>query len=114
MSQFAVYEDFGANYDLIQQDIDRAQRSITSWADFDKAIETLSVHVNPARTREMNRKKAMTVKDLLIKPIQRIPRYELLFAELCKLTPVCDDPDTHAALRQNTLAFAMGHTYQHG
>lgn len=32
-------------------------------------------------------------------PVQRIPRYELLFSDLCKLTPVCDDPDAHAAVR---------------
>lgn len=31
-------------------------------------------------------------------PIQRLPRYELLFAELSHLTPVCDDPDAHALL----------------
>ncbi|KAJ8603694.1 hypothetical protein MRB53_042075 [Persea americana] len=35
--------------------------------DYDKAIELLAAHVNPSRTREENRKKAMTMKDLLIK-----------------------------------------------
>lgn len=38
-----------------------------SWPDFDRAIEALSAHVNPVKSREANQKKAMTVKDLLIK-----------------------------------------------
>lgn len=29
-------------------------------------------------------------------PIQRITRYELLFKDLCKVTPSCDDPVSHA------------------
>lgn len=67
MSRFSAYEDYGANYDLVQQDIDETQRAIAGWADFDKAIEAISAHVNPMRSRDANRKRAMTVKDLLIK-----------------------------------------------
>lgn len=65
--RFKVYEGYGANYDLVQRDIDETQRNISVWSDFDKAIEALSLHVNPVRSREANKKKAMTVKDLLIK-----------------------------------------------
>jgi len=36
----------------------------------------------------------------LQQPIQRLPRYELLFGDLCKLTPVCDDPNCHAAVER--------------
>lgn len=67
MSRFSAYEDYGANYDLVQQDIDETQQAIADWADFDKAIEAISAHVNPTRSREANRKRATTVKDLLIK-----------------------------------------------
>ncbi|CAK3948546.1 Dbl homology domain-containing [Lecanosticta acicola] len=98
MERFSAYEDYGANYELVQRDIDETQRSIPIWQEFDKAIEALSAHVNPMKSREANRKRAMTVKDLLIKPVQRIPRYELLFNDLCKLTPVCDDPIAHTAV----------------
>lgn len=69
VTRFSAYEDYGANYDLVQQDIDETQRNIAGWADFDKAIEAISAHVNPTRSREANRKRAMTVKDLLIKVI---------------------------------------------
>lgn len=67
MSRFDVYEDYGANYELVQRDVDETQRAIAAWSDFDRAIELLSVHINPVQSREANKKKAMTVKDLLIK-----------------------------------------------
>lgn len=40
---------------------------MATWLEFDRAIEVLSAHVNPVKSREANRKKALTVKDLLIK-----------------------------------------------
>lgn len=67
MTRFAVYEEYGANYELVLRDVDETQRAISTWPDFDRAIEVLSAHVNPMQSREANRKKAMTVKDLLIK-----------------------------------------------
>ena len=67
MDRFDAYQEFGANYALVQSDIDEMQRAIPSWSDYDRAIEALSAHINPARSREANQKKAMTVKDLLIK-----------------------------------------------
>lgn len=73
---------------------------MTSRPEYDSAIETLAYTLNPVQSRDANKKKALTVKDLLIKPIQRLPRYELLFNDLCKLTPVCDDPDCHAAIER--------------
>ncbi|KAK6428775.1 hypothetical protein LTR95_015080 [Oleoguttula sp. CCFEE 5521] len=97
--RFSIYSDYGADYEIVARDIDETQRSIATWSDFDRATEALSSTVNPERSREANRKKALTIKDLLIKPIQRLPRYELLFSDLAKLTPACDDPETHASLQ---------------
>ena len=51
----------------MQRDIDETQRAIAGWHDFDRAIEVLAAHVNPVKSRESNRKKALTIKDLLIK-----------------------------------------------
>ena len=67
MPLFALYEDFGAIYELVLRDIQETLRATLSWPDFDKAIEALSAHVNPVKSREANQRKAMTVKDLLIK-----------------------------------------------
>ncbi|KAK4964134.1 hypothetical protein LTR66_012460 [Elasticomyces elasticus] len=98
MKRFVAYEEYGAKYDLMQQDIEFAQRAIPAWHDYDKGIETLAASINPTSSREANCRKALTIKDLLIKPIQRVTRYELLFKDLCRLTPVVDEPQSHATL----------------
>lgn len=67
---FQIYADYGANYDMIARDLEETQQNIAAWPDFDRAIEVLSATVNPVRTREQNHKKALSVKDLLIKVIQ--------------------------------------------
>lgn len=73
IGRFAVYEEYGANYELLHRDIDETQRAITTWPDFDKAIEALSTHINPMNSREANKKKALTIKDLLIKVSHTVP-----------------------------------------
>jgi hypothetical protein len=73
IQHFQVYADYGANYDLIARDIEETQQNIAAWPDFDRAIELLSATVNPVRTREQNHKKALSVKDLLIKVSQTEP-----------------------------------------
>ncbi|KAK4539748.1 hypothetical protein LTR36_010401 [Oleoguttula mirabilis] len=100
MTLFSEYVQFGGYYELMRVDIEQTQQDIASWPEYDSAIETLAYAINPVQSRDANRRKALTVKDLLIKPIQRLPRYELLFSDLCKLTPVCDGPDCHAALER--------------
>lgn len=67
MQQFQVYADYGANYELVVRDIEETQQQIVAWPDFDRAIEILSATVNPVKTREENYKKALSIKDLLIK-----------------------------------------------
>ncbi|RMZ23678.1 hypothetical protein D0859_12286 [Hortaea werneckii] len=100
IERFSEYERFGGYYELVRADIDQMSTSMATWSDYDSAIETLAYTINPVQSRDANKWKALTVKDLLIKPIQRLPRYELLFSDLWKLTPVCDDPDCHATLQK--------------
>ncbi|KAK5134677.1 hypothetical protein LTR08_006192 [Meristemomyces frigidus] len=95
---FVQYQHFGSCYEVMRVDIEQMQQSIAAWPEYDSAIETLAYTINPVQSRDANRRKALTVKDLLIKPIQRLPRYELLLSDLCKLTPACDGPECHAAL----------------
>ncbi|KAK3072897.1 hypothetical protein LTR53_006000 [Teratosphaeriaceae sp. CCFEE 6253] len=98
IAAFSVYNDFGEHYELVRFAIDQAQQSSACWQEYDTAIETLAYALNPMHTRDANRRKALTVKDLLIKPIQRLPRYVLLLGDLHKLTPICDGPNAHEAL----------------
>lgn len=67
MPRLALYEDFGANYELVLRDIQEILQTTGLSPEFDKALEALSAHVNPVKSREANQRKAMTVKDLLIK-----------------------------------------------
>ncbi|KAI5254041.1 hypothetical protein E4T42_02522 [Aureobasidium subglaciale] len=108
IKRFALYEEYSARCEFMHDDIDLTQKSSFSVWDYDKAIETLSASVNPVKSREANCRKALSIKDLLIKPIQRITRYELLFKELCRLTPSCDDPTSHAVL--DDVLYRLGET----
>lgn len=72
MSRFQVYEEYGARYELVQRDLDEVQRTLLSWNDYDRGIEVISSTVNPVKSREANRRKALTVKDLLIKVCQQM------------------------------------------
>ncbi|KAI4722642.1 hypothetical protein E4T48_01118 [Aureobasidium sp. EXF-10727] len=108
IKRFALYEEYSARCESMHDDIDFTQRSSFSVWDYDKAIETLSASVNPVKSREANRRKALSIKDLLIKPIQRITRYELLFKDLCRVTPSCDDPTSHAVL--DDVLYRLGET----
>lgn len=67
MPRFRAYEHYGSEYEMVQRDIDETQRLIADWPDFDRAVEALSGTLNSVRSRDANRKKALTVKDLLIK-----------------------------------------------
>lgn len=67
LPRFAVYDAFGAKYEMIKQDVVQTQGLVSSWPDFDRAIEALSTTLNPVKSREANKRKALTIKDLLIK-----------------------------------------------
>ncbi|GIZ42666.1 hypothetical protein CKM354_000592500 [Cercospora kikuchii] len=100
LKRFQAYEEYGLNYELVQRDIDDITRSIPTMPEYDKGYEALSTYLGALNSRAANHKRAMTVKDLLIKPIQRMPRYELLFEDLRKLTPVYDDPSAHVSISE--------------
>lgn len=102
MQRFNIYEEYAARCEAMQLEMDELQERMTAWQDYDRAMETLSASLNPVNARSRNLKKASTIKDLLIKPIQRITRYELLLKDLCRLTPSCDDPESHAVF-ENVL-----------
>jgi hypothetical protein len=86
VQQFQVYADYGANYELVVRDIEETQQQIAAWPDFDRAIEILSATVNPMRTREDNYRKALSVKDLLIK-VSGINSMQGLGTDISKADP---------------------------
>ncbi|KAI8724890.1 DH domain-containing protein [Fusarium sp. LHS14.1] len=108
--EFFIYKEYGAKFEMMRRDIAAAHVGFPEWEVHQKGVEALGFSVGSPKGQEGGSNKALTVNDLLIKPIQRICRYPLLFAELLKHTPVLDCPNSHmevetalARLREATV-----------
>ncbi|KAJ8129121.1 hypothetical protein O1611_g4512 [Lasiodiplodia mahajangana] len=95
MNRFLIYEEYGARYELMIKDVASTHRMLPHWENYQKGIEALAASLSATNSHPGHSKKSLTIGDLLVKPIQRICRYPLLFAELLKYTPVCDCPNSH-------------------
>ena len=96
MARFFIYEDYCSNHEVMVRAVITSQRSISSWSSYETGIEALTRSICAINHRKGSNKRAMTVGDLLMSPIQRLTKYPLLFADLNKSTPVIDCPDSHA------------------
>ncbi|KAF1809617.1 Dbl homology domain-containing protein [Eremomyces bilateralis CBS 781.70] len=100
MHRFFTYEAYASHLDIMNHDVSSTNKSIPGWNSYERGIEVLSISLSSLNHREMGNKKALTFADLLIKPVQRICKYPLFFAELCRQTPVCDDPESHEQIQK--------------
>ncbi|KAM0437510.1 hypothetical protein ACHAPT_001874 [Fusarium lateritium] len=108
--EFFIYQEYGAKFEMIRRDIAAAHKGFPEWEIHQRGVEALGSSVGTPKGQGGGSNKALTVNDLLIKPIQRVCRYPLLFAELLKHTPVLDCPNSHmevetalARLREATV-----------
>ncbi|KAK2593123.1 hypothetical protein QQS21_009172 [Conoideocrella luteorostrata] len=97
MGRFFIYKEYGAKYEMITQDTALIPEALPGWECNQKGLEALSVLLSSSNWRDHDTRRASTLKDLLVKPIQRICKYPLLFGELLKFTPVSDCPNAHMA-----------------
>ncbi|PWY88352.1 rho guanyl nucleotide exchange factor [Aspergillus heteromorphus CBS 117.55] len=97
---FAAYKVFCKNYGLLTVDVTLLRQSIPNWRIFDQGIEALSKSVASMERQTQEENKAMSLNDLLIKPVQRLCKYPLLLEELLKWTHIQDDPSAHDGIRQ--------------
>ncbi|KAI1756521.1 Dbl homology domain-containing protein [Xylaria castorea] len=95
MNRFLIYEEYGARYELMIKDIASTHRMLPDWEHYQKGIEALAASLSATNNYSGHFRKSLTIGDLLVKPIQRICRYPLLFSELLKYTPVCDCPSSY-------------------
>ena len=102
MPRFLVYEEYCAKYEIIIQEL---HRSMPRWAAFETGIEALAKLVVALEAKSLDQRKALTIRDLLVKPIQRICKYPLLFSELLKNTPVIDSPSAHGTVESVLMQF---------
>ncbi|PNH64059.1 hypothetical protein VD0001_g8964 [Verticillium dahliae] len=103
MNQFFIYEEYGAKYEMMIKDMASTQRKMPHWEDYQKGLEALASSLGPVNSRFDQSRKSLTIGDLLVKPIQRMCKYPLLFAELLKYTPVVDDPNSHMEVESALL-----------
>lgn len=99
LNDFFVYEEYCANHSLIAHELQR--HAPTLWSTYESGIESLSRSLVALEYRHRHDKKGLTVGDLLIKPIQRVTKYPLLFDDLLKHTPVADCPITHIEVEES-------------
>lgn len=102
MPRFDAYEEYCAKHEILMHEM---HRRIPAWSDYGMAMESLARSVTSIEQRASEAHKALTVGDLLMKPIQRVCRYPLLLAELLKQTPVVDCPDAHAEIETVLYCF---------
>ncbi|KAF4587717.1 Dbl homology domain-containing protein [Ophiocordyceps camponoti-floridani] len=95
MNRFFIYKEYGAKYELMIKDVASAHQVMPQWETHQKGLEMLASVLGSAKNAKDQGKKALTMGDLLVKPIQRVCKYPLLFAELLKCTPVSDCPNSH-------------------
>ncbi|KAI0600211.1 hypothetical protein F4775DRAFT_75214 [Biscogniauxia sp. FL1348] len=102
MNRFFVYEEYSAKYEIMMKDVASTHRTLPQWETYQKGLEALAASLGSTNNHLDHSRKSLTIGDLLVKPIQRICRYPLLFAELLKYTPVCDCPSSHMEI-ENVL-----------
>ena len=101
MDRFFIYEEYGSQYEIMRRDMATSFRSVSNWQDLERRIEALANNSFASSTTAHEKaRKSLTFEDLLIKPIQRVCRYPLIFAELHKHTPDVDGTETRAALEK--------------
>jgi hypothetical protein len=100
MKRFFTYEEYGAHWTTMSHDLTTMCKGLHGWQEYERGVEALQKVVASENNREAGSRKALSFPDLLIKPIQRVCKYPLLFADLCRHTPVYDDPEAHAELEK--------------
>ena len=105
MKRFFTYEEYGAHWTTMSQDLTNTCKGLQGWGEYERGVEALSKLVASENNREASSRKALAFSDLLIKPIQRVCKYPLLFEDLCRHTPVYDDPESHAELEKALFRF---------
>ncbi|OBT96113.1 hypothetical protein VE01_06854 [Pseudogymnoascus verrucosus] len=100
MHRFFAYEEYGAKYEMMVKKVASAYKTLPQWEEYQKGLEALAASLESTNIQNGQPNKSLTVGDLLVKPIQRVCRYPLLFAELLRQTPVCDCPESHMEIEK--------------
>ncbi|KAM5437931.1 hypothetical protein McanMca71_002153 [Microsporum canis] len=97
LPKFKIYEEYGIKYHLVSQEIEELRKTV-DFQVWDHGTEALSRSVAPIECQELSPNQALTINDLLAKPIQRVCKYQLFLSDLLKCTPSSDCPAAREAL----------------
>ncbi|EFQ97299.1 hypothetical protein MGYG_00340 [Nannizzia gypsea CBS 118893] len=97
LPKFKIYEEYGVKYHLVSQEIEELRKTV-DFQMWDNGTEALSRSLAPRECQELSPNQALTIGDLLAKPIQRVCKYQLFLSDLLKCTPSSDCPAAHEAL----------------
>ncbi|KAG9253616.1 uncharacterized protein F5Z01DRAFT_623577 [Emericellopsis atlantica] len=96
LGRFFVYEEYGAKHGLVAAEIHLATQPNTPGKAFcQRGIEALASTLEPSKQPSASLKRASTLDDLLMKPVQRVTKYPLLFDQLARSTTAADCPNSH-------------------
>ncbi|KAL1960063.1 hypothetical protein VTO42DRAFT_235 [Malbranchea cinnamomea] len=90
LPRFAVYAEYSLKYHVAAKEIEDLRKNKTNIDAFELGIEASIKQVFDGSTRQMFAKQGLTLSDLLMKPIQRVCKYQLFLADLLKKTPASD------------------------
>ncbi|OAL75433.1 hypothetical protein A7D00_1032 [Trichophyton violaceum] len=99
LPKFKVYEEYGIKYPLVLQEVEKLRKTV-DFQVWDNGTEALSRSLAPIECKELSPNQALTIGDLLAKPIQRVCKYQLFLSDLLKCTPSSDCPAAHEALEK--------------
>lgn len=67
MKRFFAYEEYGAHWTTMSQDLTSVCRTMPAWQAYERGLEALSKVLASENNRDASSRKALTFSDLLIK-----------------------------------------------
>jgi hypothetical protein len=67
MKRFFTYEEYGAHWTTMSQDLTLLYKGLQGWGEYERGVEALSKLVASENNRETSNRKALSFSDLLIK-----------------------------------------------
>ncbi|KAF3389692.1 hypothetical protein DPV78_011493 [Talaromyces pinophilus] len=99
-AKFHLYEAFIRSYDVLSEDLTLLRQSHPADGFWTEGIEALQKSVHSTQKKKENHKKAMTLDDLIAKPVQRVCKYQLLLTELLRTIPETAYPLTYSEIKK--------------
>jgi ABC-type bacteriocin/lantibiotic exporter with double-glycine peptidase domain len=87
MKRFFAYEEYGAHWTTMSQDLTSMCKGLQGWQEYERGVEALSKIVASENNRESSSRKALSFPDLLIKVRTLSFKYGLRLTERISANP---------------------------